>query len=342
MKIKTTAGEVVITRSHKNGLYYLLAITALLLSILMSFTFGAAETSPLAIIQCLSGQCADQFEQTLVWQIRLPRILAALFCGAGLAVAGAVLQNTTRNPLAEPYLFGVVSGAGLGATIVSILVPEQAAFYLPFAAFLGAVCAICLVMVVGLSAHAKRAESFILAGVAISFMFSAISQFLLYMGDPFATNRIMFWLMGSLARVEMGNVAIIAPVIIICISTVMLFHRHLDALLLGDENAQSLGISVSLLRMLMLGICAALTATLVAYCGGIGFVGLMIPHIVRHWFGATTAKLIIGCVLVGSIFLIWVDVIARTLMVGQELPIGIITSILGSIFFLFIMLKKQQ
>lgn len=315
---------------------------ALLLSILLSFTFGAAQTSAWSIVQCLAGHCSDEFEQTLIWQIRLPRILAALFCGAGLAVAGAVLQNTTRNPLAEPYLFGVVSGAGLGATLVSIIAPEQAAVFLPVAAFLGAVSAICIVMIVGLSAQNKRVESFILAGVAISFMFSAISQFLLYMGDPFATNRIMFWLMGSLARVEMSNIAIIAPVILICIGAVMLFHRHLDALLLGDESAQSLGVKVSLLRMLMLGICAALTATLVAYCGGIGFVGLMIPHMVRHWFGATTAKLIIGCVLIGSIFLIWVDVIARTLMVGQELPIGIITSILGSIFFLFIMLKKKH
>ena len=323
------------------GFSIITGISVLVLSALLSMTFGAADLNVAAVLNCLSGSCEDGLTQTLIWQIRLPRVLVAILCGAGLAAAGAILQNTTRNPLAEPYLFGVVAGAGLGASIASIWFNHVLEFALPFAAFLGAVFAISIVMLVSVSTKNRRIESLILAGVAVSFMLSAVSQFLLYMGDPFATNRVMFWLMGSLARVEMTDLSIITPVIFICICLVLIFHRHLDALLLGDENAQSMGIRVNVLRMFMLAVCAALTATLVAYCGGIGFVGLMIPHIVRYWFGSTTAPLILGCCLMGSTFLIWVDVIARTLVDGQELPIGIITSILGSIFFLTLMVKKH-
>ncbi|MCU4674646.1 iron ABC transporter permease [Catenovulum sp. 2E275] len=327
--------------NQQKWLFLAISFVLLVVSLFSSLTFGAAQLPAEQVIACIFNQCTDNLEQTLVWQIRLPRILAAILCGAGLAVAGAILQNTTRNPLAEPYLFGVVAGAGLGASIASIWFVNYIAIALPVAAFLGAVLAISIVMLFGISSKARRVESLILAGVAVSFMLSALSQFLLYMGDPFATNRVMFWLMGSLARVEMQDLSIITPVIFVCISLVLLFHRHLDALLLGDENAQSMGIQVNKLRLLMLAICAALTATLVAYCGGIGFVGLMIPHIVRQWFSSTSAWLIIGCCLLGGIFLIWVDVLARTLVNGQELPIGIITSILGSIFFLTLMLKKH-
>ncbi len=320
----------------------LIAMAVLIASLLASLTFGAAQISVTQVFYCLFEQCSDPLEQTLIWQIRMPRVLVALLCGAGLAVAGAILQNTTRNPLAEPYLFGVVAGAGLGASIASIWFVDHIGLVLPIAAFLGAILAISIVMLVGISTKARRVESLILAGVAVSFMLSAVSQFLLYMGDPFATNRVMFWLMGSLARVEMADLSIISPVILIGISLVLLFHRHIDALLLGDENAVSMGINVNILRLFMLAVCAALTATLVAYCGGIGFVGLMIPHIVRHWFGATTAPLLVGCCLLGSTFLLWVDVIARTIVEGQEIPIGIITSILGSIFFLTLMLRKNN
>ena len=188
--------------------------------------------------------------------------------------------------------------------------------------------------------HVRKIESLLLAGVAVSFMLSALSQFILYMGDPFAANRVMFWLMGSLARVEMPHLYWIVPVLLVGLAIVVLLHRQLDAILLGDESAATLGINVTLVRVILLMVCAAITATIVAYCGGIGFVGLMIPHIVRRLFASTSLILVCGSALVGAIFMLWVDVLARTAVDGQEIPIGVITSIIGSLFFLTLMHKK--
>ncbi|WP_016955826.1 FecCD family ABC transporter permease [Catenovulum agarivorans] len=325
----------------KIGLKFAFGALLLIASFFTVILMGAADLTFTDVYSCLFATCVDPLTQTLVWQIRLPRVIIGALCGAGLAVAGAVLQNTTRNPLAEPYLFGVVSGAGLGATIVSVVFKEASASYLPIAAFLGAILAIVIVMAVSVAGkHTRKIESLLLAGVAVSFMLSALSQFILYMGDPFAANRVMFWLMGSLARVEMPHLYWIVPVLLIGLAIVVLLHRQLDAILLGDESAATLGINVTLVRVILLMVCAAITATIVAYCGGIGFVGLMIPHIVRRLFASTSLILVCGSALVGAIFMLWVDVLARTAVDGQEIPIGVITSIIGSLFFLTLMHKK--
>lgn len=310
-----------------------------ILSVLAAITFGPADIDSSQLISCLVGSCQNQIADIVIWQVRIPRVLVALVAGMGLAIAGAILQNTTRNPLADPYLFGIVSGAGLGATIANISLADNLTIALPLAAFLGALFSV--IIVVFIAKVLQRMEQLLLAGVAVSFMLASITQFILYFGEPFATNRVIFWLMGSLARVEMSNFYVIASILVIAIITVLALHRQIDALLLGDESAASLGVDVDKLRLLMLGICAALTATIVAYCGGIGFVGLMIPHIVRQLIGVTTLKLIIGSALIGAIFLIWVDVIARSSLPHAEIPIGIITSALGSIFFLFIMYRSR-
>jgi len=318
----------------------LLALTALvILSAMAAITFGPADIDSSELLTCLVSQCQNPIANVVIWQVRIPRVLVALVAGMGLAIAGAILQNTTRNPLADPYLFGIVSGAGLGATIANITLADNLTIALPLAAFLGALFSV--IIVVFIAKVLQRMEQLLLAGVAVSFMLASITQFILYFGEPFATNRVIFWLMGSLARVEMSSFYVIASVLVVAIVTVIALHRQIDALLLGDESAASLGVDVDKLRLLMLGICAALTATIVAYCGGIGFVGLMIPHIVRQLIGVTTLKLIIGSALVGAIFLIWVDVVARSSLPHAEIPVGIITSALGSIFFLFIMYRTR-
>ncbi|MBL4942347.1 MAG: iron ABC transporter permease [Colwellia sp.] len=327
----------------------LLTLMALLLLVLISalagLNFGPADLSYSQVFQCLTGNCADQISQMVVWQVRIPRVLVALVAGMGLAIAGAILQNTTRNPLADPYLFGIVSGAGLGATIAnlsleSIGLGDQLNIALPLAAFLGALFAITIVIFI--AKVLQQMEQLLLAGVAVSFMLGSVTQFILYFGDPFATNRVIFWLMGSLSRVEMNNFYVIASVLMVTIVAIIALHRQIDALLLGDESAASLGVNVDQLRLLMLGLCAALSATIVAYCGGIGFVGLMIPHIIRQVIGVTTLKLVMGSALIGGSFLIWVDIIARSALADAEIPIGIITSALGSIFFLFIMIRTRN
>ena len=305
-----------------------------------ALTFGAANITPSQLFNCLFAQCDSQINEMIVWQIRLPRVLVGFVAGASLACAGAILQNITRNPLADPYLFGIVAGAGLGATIASIGFNEQLTIALPLAAFLGALFAV--IMVFALANIMQKIEQLLLAGVAISFMLSAITQFMLYTSEPLAANRVLFWLMGSLARVEMQHFYLISLVMIMALIIIMAFHRQIDALALGDETASTLGVNVTKLRLLMLAICAALTAVIVAYCGGIAFIGLMIPHIVRQLVGSNTVRLLAGSVFLGGSFLIWVDVIARSAINNLELPIGIITSVIGSLFFLFVMFKGSR
>lgn len=323
-----------------------------LLSVFAGLFFGSADLAVADIGACLFNGCSTELNQLIFWEIRFPRVMMGLIAGMGLAMAGAILQNTTRNVLAEPYLFGIMSGAGLGASIATLAFNSELSnsdkplfdlsLTLPAAAFLGALFAVFMVLALTRGTVWRKAEQMLLAGVAVSFMLSALSQFILFLAEPFATNQVIFWLMGSLARVESWHLLILAPVVVVSLLLMLLFSRHLDAMLLGDESARSLGVRVNALRYLSLAICAALTACIVAYCGGIGFVGLMIPHMVRRFFAVTTKALLFGCCLLGGSFLIWVDVLARSALEDQEIPIGIITSAVGSVFFLMIMAKRGQ
>ena len=338
--------------TNRWSLLFVLAV----LSPVVGIFFGAADLPAPELYRCVVGQCSTEVNALIFWEIRLPRVLVGFLVGAGLAVAGATLQNITRNGLADPYLFGVVSGAGLGVSIATLLFDSQIgetltifgmlpdvpfSIALPVAAFLGAIFAVTLVQALAATSFGGRGEHMLLAGVAVSFMLSALSHFLLFLGDPFAANKVIFWLMGSLARTEMWYAWIMLPVVMGSVVLLLLFGRRLDALLLGDENAKTLGINVTALRLMALGICAALTACIVAYCGGIGFVGLLIPHIVRRWVGVTSRALILGCVLIGGSFMVLVDIVARSALSDQEIPIGIITSAIGSVFFLLAIRQRQ-
>ncbi|MCY0966733.1 FecCD family ABC transporter permease [Parathalassolituus penaei] len=319
-----------------------------LVSVFLSLGFGSANIEQ--VWSCLIGSCSDPLQQMIFFDIRLPRVIAGFMVGAGLAVAGSALQNVTRNGLADPYLFGVVAGAGLGASVVTMLpimldwpdVGVRASVALPVGAFTGALLAVLMVQGLAVSALARSTEQLLLAGVAISLMLGALTHLILFIGEPFAANQVLFWLMGSLSRIEPVNLYVIAPVVMIGSAVLLVLGHRLDALLLGDDNAFNLGVNATSLRSLTLVLCAGLTAVIVTYCGGIGFVGLMVPHIVRQWFGVTSRTLIVGCWLCGGTFLVWVDVIARSIVTGQEIPIGIITSAIGSMFFLLVMRQQRS
>lgn len=314
----------------------------LVMSLLLSLKIGSVNLSFTELWQALFGLAsAEPLTNAIIWQIRLPRLITAMLVGAGLAVAGAVLQNVSRNPLADPYLFGLMAGAGLGATISSILLPEQL-ISLALAAFLGALLAVVLVFLACLGSRLQKMEVTLLAGVAVSFMLSAISSFILYFAEPFAANRVIFWLMGSLSRTDWRSVMLIAPAAALLLLVALALRRQLDALLLSDESARSLGVNVQRLRLTLLLLTALVTACIVAQCGGIAFVGLMVPHMVRYFMGVTAVPLILGSALFGAIFMIWVDNVARSLLTMQEIPLGVITSVIGSLFFLFILRRQLQ
>lgn len=319
------------------GLVLLLGI-----SLLLSLKIGSVGISFAELWQALRGELpAESLTNTIIWQIRLPRLMTAILVGAGLAVAGAVLQNVSRNPLADPYLFGLMAGAGLGATIVSIVLPEQL-ISIALAAFLGALLAVALVFLACMGSRLQKMEVTLLAGVAVSFMLSAISSFILYFAEPFAANRVIFWLMGSLSRTDWHSVLLIAPAVALLLLVALALRRQLDALLLSDDSARSLGVNVRRLRLTMLLLTALVTACIVAQCGGIAFVGLMVPHMVRYFMGVTAVPLLLGSALFGAIFMIWVDNLARSVLAMQEIPLGVITSVIGSVFFLLILRRQLQ
>ncbi|XQW85627.1 FecCD family ABC transporter permease [Thalassotalea piscium] len=316
---------------------YLLVIVTF--SVVFAMGFGTAELGFNELATCIIAECERPIYATILVDIRFPRVLMGFLAGFALAAAGALMQNVTRNPLADPYLFGIVAGAGLGATLSGYLPEQYQMFTLPVAAFMGAMLSVGIVMLVLMQNNWRKIEHLLLAGVAVSFLLSAITSFILYFGEAFASNRVIFWLMGSLSRADYSALQWSFPVIAVCLTIALIFSRQLDALLLSDESAKTLGVNVDRLRLLSLVLCAAMTAVIVSYCGGIGFVGLMIPHIVRPFIGITTAKLLIGAGVVGGCFLIWIDVFARTIISGQEIPIGVITSVIGSLFFLMLMRK---
>lgn len=318
----------------------MLFLSITIASIVVLLQWGSVDIPVVDMWHCLTGQCTNRLQDTIIWQIRLPRILLGCLVGAGLACSGVVMQTAIRNPLADPYLFGVVAGAGLGIVTASSLLPLLSASWFPLAAFFGASSAI--VLIVALAYFVRRVEAIVLCGVAVSFMLGAATQMMLYLGEPLASNRIMFWLMGSLAGAEMSQVITLALVFIVSLAVALLQHRQLNVLLLDDDTARSLGVNAVRLRVLSLLGCAFVTAVIVAYAGGIGFVGLMVPHMVRLFTGNQILPLLLGSTLAGGVLLMWVDLIAREVLPGQDIPIGIITSAFGSLFFILLLLRAQR
>ncbi|MGJ8692285.1 MAG: FecCD family ABC transporter permease [Thalassotalea sp.] len=317
-----------------------------LLSFLCALAFGAADLSTLDVARSVFSLSAAEgvspFLDKIIWQLRMPRTLLAFIAGAGLAMSGVILQTVTRNPLADPYLFGISSGASFGVVLLIAILGSASGLTMSFAAFIGSLFAMtCLILVAG-AQRVNQVESMLLAGVALSFLFSSFTSLLLYLSDPQAVTAILFWTLGSFARASWDNVWFPAIVVSLCIVFMLAFRRQLNAMLLGDESATTLGINVNRFRLVMLVLSSLITATLVSLCGGIGFVGLMIPHIVRFFVSQGSSVGLLITAVVGGIFMIWVDVLSRVLLANQELPVGVITAAIGSFFFLGLLSFRKK
>ncbi|WP_122436766.1 FecCD family ABC transporter permease [Pseudomonas viridiflava] len=333
-------------RSRYTGLLIALTVV-LLISCLVSVTFGAAPVPLEQVIGILTLKLSGvgdephlwtAGQETIVWLIRMPRVLLGALAGAGLALIGCVLQAVTRNPLADPHLLGATSGATLGAVIVVIHVGEILGMLtLPFAAFAGSLAS--LILVLWLSSRNGRLDSqrLLLSGVAVSFVMMAIANLLLFLGDHRASASVLFWMLGGLglARWELLPV----PLVTVLAGWILLqgLGRALNALMAGDQTAVSLGLQVRNVRLLVFLIASLMTGVLVALCGSIGFVGLMVPHIARRLVGSEHRRLLPVATLLGALLMVWVDVVSRTLIAPEDLPIGISTALLGGLFFIFMM-----
>lgn len=331
----------------------ILVLAVCVFSIFCALSFGAAEITFADVWQSVWQSIGQSFIpnkasndagfiQRIIWELRMPRALLAFLAGCGLAISGLILQIVTRNPLADPYLFGISSGASLGVVILIAFTGGVFTVMTPVAAFAGSLVAMVMLMLIAGRRQSQQVESMLLAGVALSFLFSSFTSLLLYHTDPQAVTAVLFWTMGSFSRAQWDNLFFPAVVIIACITFMLAYRRQLNAMLLGDESATTLGIKVNRFRIIMLLLSSLITATLVSMCGGIGFVGLMIPHIVRFFISQGTVFGIVLTALVGGIFMIWVDIISRTLLVNQELPVGVITAATGSLFFLTLLYFRKN
>ena len=280
-------------------------------------------------------------EARIVWEIRFPRIILAALVGAGLAVVGATLQAVTRNALADPFLFGASSGAAVGAVAVIAHVGAFVGVYtLPVAAFAGATAALLLVVMVARGPAGDGSNRLILAGVAVSFVLMAATNFMIFLGDQRAAHSVVFWMLGGLGSARWNQLWIPAVVVIAGLGVLLWHARALNAMMVGEETATTLGIEVAKTRLRLFVLSALITGVLVALSGAIGFVGLMVPHIVRYLVGADNRRVLPVCAFGGAMFLVWVDVVARTALSPQELPIGIITAALGGGFFVWLMRRR--
>ncbi|MFK8331138.1 FecCD family ABC transporter permease [Pseudomonas sp. BJa5] len=329
----------------------LLALTGLLLvSCVVSLGFGAApvpvEVVWRVLLYKLFGIAPEvpawtTGQEHIVWLIRVPRMLLAALVGGGLAMIGAVLQAVTRNPLADPHLLGVTSGATLGAVLVVLHIGELlGVLTLPLAAFIGALCSMLLVLAIA-SRHGRLdSDRLLLCGVAVAFVMMAIANLLLFLGDHRASSAVMFWMLGGLGLARWELLPIPAISVLLGLTLLLGMARALNALMAGEQTAVTLGLNARSVRLVAFLICSLLTGVLVAISGSIGFVGLMVPHIARRLVGAEHTRLLPVCLLVGSLFLIWVDVAARTLISPEDLPIGIATAAIGGVFFIGLMRKR--
>ncbi|MBJ9975126.1 iron ABC transporter permease [Pseudomonas sp. S75] len=323
-------------------------VAVLSLSCALSLGFGSAQVALGKVLGILSQQLGlggpgdwSHGQAQIVWQIRAPRVLLGALVGMGLALVGAALQAVTRNPLADPHLLGVSAGAVFGAvSVVLFLGPFAGAFSLPLAAFIGALGSMLLVL--GVASRGGRLESdrLLLAGVAVSFVVMAAANLLLYTGDPHAAASVMFWMLGGLGLAQWSLLWL--PVLCVLAGLVLLMSqaRALNALMSGEQTAVSLGFEPRAVRARVFVATALLTGVLVSLSGAIGFVGLMVPHMARRLVGAEHRRLLPVCALSGALFMVWVDVGARTLIAPQDLPIGIATAALGGLFFIVLLRRK--
>lgn len=308
-----------------------------LLCALLSLCLGAVPVPPGDILPALLGRGEDSAVQ-IVRYARLPRTCACLLAGSALAVSGAVIQGVLGNPLAAPNIIGVSSGAGLGAAVCGALAPAMAAA-VPAAAFAGALAAVLLVLFIGERTGASRL-TLVLAGVAVSGMFGACTDAVVAL-VPDALAGWSDFRIGGLANLSMARIAPAFWTILPALALVFALAGEMDVLLLGADTAQSLGLRYKPLRLLLLALAAALAGAAVSFSGLIGFVGLIVPHIMRRLVGEDSLPLLAGCALGGAACLTLCDLLSRLLFAPYELPVGIVLSLAGGPFFLWLLLRQR-
>ncbi|EPF1073934.1 FecCD family ABC transporter permease [Salmonella enterica] len=313
----------------------------------MMFTglvYGATEITFSDILNSLvpGNSRVSPVIRSVILELRLPRVLAGILTGAGLALSGALLQTATRNDLADPFLFGLSSGASAGAVWVITRVGDKLGDWtLPVAAFSGGIISAVTVTALFIYHSHRGTSTLVITGLAVSFLFSALTSYLIFTGDQRAAASILFWSLGGLGLARWDNLPLLIAGIVLIAAFIAVRWKDFDALLTGEQTAYTLGINVTRLRCEIFVCCALTTSSLVALTGVIGFVGLMVPHVARVAGGALHLRMLPLVALLGAITLTGGDILSRTLTPPQELPLGIITGGMGGAFILLMLLRKK-
>ena len=326
----------------------------LLLCLLLAAGLGAVSISPLSIIKMTLNKTAlfnftatwQPSAETILFQIRLPRIIAAALVGSALASAGVLFQGLLRNPMADPYIIGTSAGAAFGATIAMML-PISLAFLsfglVPIAAFVGALAAVLLVYNLARVGGKTPVVSMLLAGFAVSAMLTAVMFFMVTLsGKPGLLQNVYSFLMGSVSVSGWSKIIIVAPIIIGGVIAARFLAFRLNAFALGEEGAAYLGIDVERDKLIVLALGSLLTAAAVSISGLVGFVGLVVPHAVRLLFGPDHRLLLPAAALFGGAFVVLADLLARTMLSPTEIPLGILTAIIGAPFFIYLLRRTRR
>lgn len=323
-------------------------IAVFLFSVAVAVTLGPADVSLVNVRDVVTNHLGlteitvRVSEDAIVWQERLPRALVAASCGIGLGLCGAILQSLLRNPLADPFILGVSSGASTGAVAVGVLGLGGSALGLSGGAFIGALGAFGLVLLLAKYTSAGS-SSVVLAGVASTQLFSALTSLVIFaFADSDATRGVMFWMLGSLEGMRWSDVALTGAAAAVATVVALLYIRSLDAFAFGEDVASSLGIHVTRTRLILLVMTALLTATLVSVTGAIGFVGLVLPHAARLIFGQRHSRVLPATIVLGAIFMVWVDAGSRVAFAPTPLPVGVGTALVGVPVFVLLLVRKGR
>jgi iron complex transport system permease protein len=321
---------------------------ALVVSTILSIGFGAEPLAPRVVVDVLQAHLfvstADPTNDAIVWGLRVPRALLAVVVGAGLAVAGTAIQTLVRNPLADPHLLGISSGASVGATavITTGVLGGAGVWALSLGALFGALGAAVLVFAIAIAQGGLTPLRLVLTGTVLASAFSAIASFLVFRSaDPQAAQSVLFWLLGSLAGASRDQLALPAITVVVLCGVLMAGSGWLDALAAGPDVATGLGVPVKAVRNALFGILALLVGVLVAVAGAIGFVGLVLPHVARILVGARHRAVLPVAALSGALFLVWVDVLARIAVRPTEIPLSVVTGLIGAPVFLILLGRRR-
>jgi len=322
---------------------YPLSLLLLLFAIVLSIAIGSVFLSPAEMWSTLIGR-GTEVASSIVWKIRLPRTVLVILTGAALGVSGASYQGLFRNPLADPYLIGVASGAGLGA-VIAMTFQWPYSFWgliaIPLAAFATGLLTVFTVYAIARIGHTVPTTNLILAGVAISSFATSLTSFLMLRSSD-EMRRALGWLLGGSILNGWSSILAILPLLVIGIGFLLLNGHALNLLQFGDDQAQQLGLNVTRTRTLILIAASLATAAAVSFSGIIGFVGLVVPHLMRMWVGADYRKLLPLSLICGASALLMADVIARVVLAPQEIPVGIVTALAGAPFFLWILRRSKN